>query len=151
MSDEWTAPFGGDGLDSRSMAPFATTPEARIEEMISLAHVGSKDCVVDLGSGDGSVLSILWRQAKVQSAVGFEINADLVEIARERLKKEGCPGSYVITNEDVMEVDLSTFTVIFTWYARLYSARFFFFMPEVPFAGCSLGLWTCLQTNLQNA
>jgi cyclopropane fatty-acyl-phospholipid synthase-like methyltransferase len=114
-TEEWCAPFGGDGVDGRSMAPFATTPDARIEEMLKLAHVTSDDSLVDLGAGDGIVLCLAWRHVKAQRGTGYEINDDLVEKARQKLHEEGCPETYTIVNADVMEADLSTFSVVFTW------------------------------------
>ena len=142
--EEWAAPFGGDGEDSRSLAPFATTPDARIEEMIRLARVTVDDVVADLGAGDGAVLCLVWRHAKAKTGVGFEINDELVKMAKKRLAEEGCPAmvgawnaaassgegdadcgencrgalpsGYTIVNEDVLEeADLSRFTVVFTW------------------------------------
>ena len=113
--DEWTAPFGGDGEDSRSLAPFATTPDARIKEMIALAKVKETDTVVDLGAGDGRVLCHIWHHAKAKEAIGFEINKDLVSSAKTRLREEKCPENYRIINQDVTEVDLSPFSVIFAW------------------------------------
>ena len=41
----------GDGEDERSMAPFATTPDVRILEMIRMAKVTTEDVVADLGAG----------------------------------------------------------------------------------------------------
>ena len=41
----------GDGEDERSMAPFATTPDIRILEMIRMAKVTTEDVVADLGAG----------------------------------------------------------------------------------------------------
>jgi protein-L-isoaspartate O-methyltransferase len=113
--EEWRAPFGNDGEDDRSLAPFATTPPARIVEMIQMAKVGKEDVVCDLGAGDGSVLSLCWEHCKASRAIGFEINNDLVQTAQQTLRDVGCPASYSIVNQDVMTVDLSPFTVIFTW------------------------------------
>ena len=70
QEQEWVAPFSADSEDPRSLAPFHSTPDARIEEMIRLANVGQNDCACDLGCGDGSVLAILWRIA--QCKVRFE-------------------------------------------------------------------------------
>jgi hypothetical protein len=63
---EWHAPFCGDADDSRSMAPFVTTPDARILEMIRLADVSANDSVVDLGAGDGRVLALCWTHARAK-------------------------------------------------------------------------------------
>jgi predicted RNA methylase len=71
--------------------------------------------VVDLGAGDGKVLCLAWHHSKAQKATGYEINDELVETARQKLIDEGCPKTYTIVNADVMEADLSDFSVIFTW------------------------------------
>ena len=57
----------------------------------------------------------IWHHSQAKKAVGFEINEDLVSQARKRLQQENCPNTYVITNQDVMEVDLSPFSVVFAW------------------------------------
>lgn len=114
-TEEWSAPFAGDGVDDRSLAPFATTPDARIKEMLRLAQVTSDDTVVDLGAGDGKVLCLAWHHSKAQRGTGYEINDELVEVARQKLVEEGCPETYTIVNEDVIEADLSDFSVVFTW------------------------------------
>jgi predicted RNA methylase len=115
LDDDWVAPFGGDGEDSRSLAPFASTPDARIVEMIELSGVGEDDVVADLGAGDGIVLQLVWKHSRAKKAVGYEINKELVETARDNLQIAGCPSAYTIEDCDVMEVDMSQFTVIFTW------------------------------------
>ena len=115
-TDAWQAPFCGDCEDERSMAPFATTPDARILEMIEMAAVSSGDVVCDLGAGDGRVLALVWKHAKAKGGTGFEINADLVETAQQTLRDSGAPAdTYAIVNADVMEVDLSPFSVVFCW------------------------------------
>lgn len=115
QQESWSPPFCGDGDDARSLAPFATTPEARIIEMIKLARVGAEDTVCDLGCGDGAVLSLVWKHARAKKCVGFEINDDLCEAATQRLRTETCPDSYLVVNEDVVSADLSSFDVIFIW------------------------------------
>ena len=48
-------PATAESDDSRSLAPFESTPLARVEEAARLANIVSSDVVVDLGCGDGRV------------------------------------------------------------------------------------------------
>lgn len=84
--------------------------------MFLLSQVNENDIVADLGAGDGIVLKLVWKYSKAKKAVGYEINKELVEEARNNLRESGCPSSYLIEDCDVMSVDISSFTVIFTWY-----------------------------------
>lgn len=83
--------------------------------MIELANVNENDIVADLGAGDGIVLKLVWKHAKAMKAVGYEINKELVDEARSNLQEAGCPSAYSIEDIDVMDVDMTQFTVIFTW------------------------------------
>lgn len=41
------------GAATESAAPFVATPWSIVDEVLTLAEVGARDFVVDLGSGDG--------------------------------------------------------------------------------------------------
>ena len=90
-------------------APFLPTRKKWVDDALTLANVGSKDVVVDLGSGNGVVL----RQALKKGAkkvVGYEINPLLVILSRLRLKKFGWRAK--IIDRDFFKVDLPPETTV---------------------------------------
>jgi SAM-dependent methyltransferase len=65
-------------------APYVPTKRRDIESALEMMQLKPGDTVVDLGSGDGSVLKI--AADKGHRAVGYEINPLLVLISRWRLR-----------------------------------------------------------------
>src|SRR6185503_16478054 len=68
--------------------PYVPSPTSVVSDMLTLAAVGPKDFVIDLGSGDGC---IVLTAAKVFGARGFgvDINEKLVKEANESAKQQG--------------------------------------------------------------
>src|SRR6188508_3654887 len=68
--------------------PYVPSPTSVVADMLTLAEVGPKDFVIDLGSGDGR---IVLTAAKVFGARGFgvDIKDDLVKKSNEAAQKEG--------------------------------------------------------------
>ena len=62
-------------------APFVRSKKEKIAGMIALAGVSAEDTVVDLGSGDGSLV-IAAARAGARAAVGVEMNPLLVWYSR---------------------------------------------------------------------
>jgi SAM-dependent methyltransferase len=79
--------------------------------MLSLAEVGPKDFVIDLGSGDGR---IVLTAAKVFGARGFgvDINEKLVKEANEAAKIQGVADRASFTIQDLFKTDISKATVL---------------------------------------
>lgn len=61
-----------------SDVPFEVTPPAVVEAMLTLATVGPKSVVVDLGCGDGRIVHAAARRGVLQ-AVGIDVNAELID------------------------------------------------------------------------
>ena len=59
-----------------------------MERLLGLAKVKKGDTVYDLGSGDGRVVIAAAKEFGVK-AVGFEMDPDLVKLARENVRKQG--------------------------------------------------------------
>jgi SAM-dependent methyltransferase len=97
--------------DSSSLAPFLSTPQNVVEEMLRMARVGKDDLVYDLGSGDGRIVI---TAAKLYGArgVGFEVDEKLVRESQERVRREGVAELVEFRQQDVMTVDLSPATVV---------------------------------------
>ena len=91
--------------------PFvATTPEV-VDRMLELAQVKSNDLLYDLGSGDGRIVI---QAAKKYGAkgVGVEIDAELVQRARNNAFKEKVAHLAEFRAQDALTVDISPATVV---------------------------------------
>ncbi len=108
---DWVRPtFWGDHPDS--LAPYVPTPLNVVKEMLALAGAGPGDVVYDLGCGDGRVLFIAAREFNVSRAVGYDLDADMVEGVAMRIREEGLVGRISVVHANFMEVDLSPATVV---------------------------------------
>ena len=86
------------------------TPQALVDAMLDMAKVGADDVVIDLGSGDGRlVISAARRGAR---ALGVDLDANLVALARQRAEREGLAGRARFERRDLFTQDLSEATVV---------------------------------------
>ena len=81
-------PFSTQSSDPRMLAPSQQTPLSRAGPLVSLASISSSSVVFDLGCGDGSLLGEV-RARTGCKAVGYEIDGDQAEAARERFRGDG--------------------------------------------------------------
>ena len=95
----------------QSLAPYVPTPQDVVERMLSLAHVGANDVVVDLGSGDGRLVV---TAAKKFGAHGIGIDIDPARIAEGNANaaKAGVTHLVEFRQQDALEADLSKATVV---------------------------------------
>jgi SAM-dependent methyltransferase len=91
--------------------PYVPTPQVVVDEMLKMANVTAKDFVVDLGSGDGRVIITAARTFKA-NGLGVDIDAKLVELAREQAKAEGVADRAKFIEQDMFRTDLSRATVV---------------------------------------
>jgi hypothetical protein len=91
--------------------PYVPSPTSVVSDMLNLAHVGPKDFVIDLGSGDGR---IVLTAAKVFGARGFgvDINEKLVKEANEAARLQGVADRASFTIQDLFKTDISKATVL---------------------------------------
>lgn len=94
---------------------FVPTPQIVVDKMLEVANIKSNDVVYDLGCGDGRIVIAASKKYGVKS-IGYEINPELVKLAKENVQKsfgdnflESPPE---IKQQDILEVDLSGATVI---------------------------------------
>jgi outer membrane protein assembly factor BamB/precorrin-6B methylase 2 len=101
----------GRGREPRApRALFVPTPEEVVFEMLKAAKVTDKDLVVDLGSGDGRIL-IAAAQSGAK-AVGYEIDRQLVEFSRDKIRAEKLEGLVTVHEEDFYKADFNEATVV---------------------------------------
>jgi len=91
--------------------PYVPSPTSVVADMLTLAEVGPKDFVIDLGSGDGR---IVLTAAKVFGARGFgvDINPKLVKEANESARLQGVADRANFTIQDLFKTDISKATVV---------------------------------------
>lgn len=87
-------------------APFITSPDRVVDEMVELAALTEEDLVYDLGCGDGRIVITAALQSGCRG-VGFDIDPKLVEEARENAEEHGVADRVEIVEQDVFTVDLS--------------------------------------------
>src|SRR5690348_836296 len=62
----------------RTGGPYVPTPQAVVDAMLDFAKVGSKDFVIDLGSGDGRIVLTAAQRYNARG-MGFDIDPELVQ------------------------------------------------------------------------
>jgi precorrin-6B methylase 2 len=111
------APNSIPGRSPGSLAPFDPTPQEIVERILILAGISRGDVVYDLGSGDGRLVIAAAKTHGVK-AVGFEIDAGLVKLARENARREGVENLVEIHQQDFMTADVSPATVVTLYLSR---------------------------------
>ena len=96
---------------SPSLAPYVATPPDVVERMLTLARVGPKDVVYDLGSGDGRIV-ITAAQKFGARAVGVEIDPRLFAMAEANARAAGVQDRVRFLLQDALTVDVSDATVV---------------------------------------
>jgi outer membrane protein assembly factor BamB/precorrin-6B methylase 2 len=92
-------------------AVFVPTPPDVVSEMLKLADVRKADLVYDLGSGDGRIL-IAAAKARGATAVGVELDRDLVTASRRAAQEAGVEKLVTIEHGDLFEADFSKADVV---------------------------------------
>ena len=87
------------------------TPDAAADRMLSMAQVGPRDLVYDLGSGDGKIAIMAARRFGAR-AVGVEYDPELLEVSREAARREGVADRVRFTQGDIFEHDFREATVV---------------------------------------
>ena len=94
-----------------NLAPYIPTPQAVVEKMLEAGHIKPGDVVYDLGSGDGRIVITAAREYGAK-AVGIEIQKDLVEKTRLRIKELGLEDKVTIILDSALHADLSSANVV---------------------------------------
>ena len=117
MKHGWTAlaalAFSAPALsqEGRGDVVYVPTPQIVVDEMLTMAKIGPKDFLIDLGSGDGRIVV---TAAKKYGAQGFGVDLDgyLLKLARESARKEGVTERATFVQENLFETDLNRATVV---------------------------------------
>jgi SAM-dependent methyltransferase len=93
---------------------FIPTPPSHINGFFTLVTVSPSDCVYDLGCGDGRLLFAALEKG-AGKAVGIEIDPVPLQTARLWARKKGWENRITLLESDIMSLDLSGATVVFTY------------------------------------
>jgi len=101
------------GLEAqtRSLAPYVPTPSDVVERMLTLAKIGARDVVYDLGCGDGVIVTTAAQKYGAR-AVGIDIDPVRVKEATERAQKMGVSDKVRIVQGDLFEADIKEASVV---------------------------------------
>ena len=91
--------------------PYVTTPTAVVDAMLSIAGVGAEDYLVDLGSGDGSIVIAAAKQYHARG-VGIEYDGTLIAESRESAAREGASEWVEFLQQDIFASDFHNATVL---------------------------------------
>jgi predicted RNA methylase len=93
------------------LAPYSATPMDVVERMLTLAGVGPRDVVYDLGCGDGRFV-IAAAQKFGARGVGIDIDPALITRAQINADTAGVEDRVTFRVQDAMTVDVSEATVV---------------------------------------
>jgi hypothetical protein len=91
--------------------PFIVSPDNVTLEMLRIASVGPTDHVIDLGSGDGRIVTTAAKRFGA-TGLGVEIDPTLVEKSRKIAAEAGVGDKVEFRIQDLFTTDLSKATVI---------------------------------------
>jgi SAM-dependent methyltransferase len=99
-------------LGAESRVPYVPTPQEVVDRMLEIAKVGSRDYLIDLGSGDGRI--VITAAGKKYGARGFGVDLNPVRIkeANENAQRARVTDKVAFYQRDLFETDLSDATVI---------------------------------------
>lgn len=91
-------------------APFLPTPMTAVEAMLDLAEIKPGDSLIDLGSGDGRIAIAAAQRGA--TALGIEIDPDLVRRARLRARDAGVEQRVRFRGENLFETPIRGASVV---------------------------------------
>ena len=91
--------------------PYVTTPAGVVDAMLSIAGVGARDYLFDLGSGDGRIVIAAAKQYHARG-VGIEYDGTLIAKSRESAKREGVSDRVKFLQQDIFASDFRDATVL---------------------------------------
>jgi precorrin-6B methylase 2 len=97
--------------DPDILAPSFPSPQAVVDQMLTIAEVKPGEMVYDLGCGDGRVVISAARQFKAR-AVGIEIRRDIYEKTAATVVSLGLADQVRIVQGDALRYDLSPADVV---------------------------------------
>lgn len=91
--------------------PYVPTPQAVVDRMLDIGKVGSKDYLIDLGSGDGRIVITAAKKFGTRG-FGVDIDPERIEESNENARRAGVTDRVAFYQRDLFETDLAEATVI---------------------------------------
>ena len=92
-------------------APYVSTPYPVVDAMLTLAHVGPSDLLIDMGCGDGRI-AIQAAKRYGAHAIGVDINPERIAEAKENAKRAGVEHLVRFEERNVFDTDVRSATVV---------------------------------------
>jgi cyclopropane fatty-acyl-phospholipid synthase-like methyltransferase len=92
-------------------APYVSTPDGVVREMLRLAEVGPRDIVYDLGCGDGRIVIAAARDFGARG-VGIDIDPRRIAEANAGARRAGVQERVRFVVQDLFKSDFSEATVV---------------------------------------
>ena len=92
-------------------APYVSTPQPVLEEMLRLAGVNAGDVVYDLGCGDGRIVITAARDFGARG-VGIDIDPRRIDEANAAARRAGVAGRVRFAVQDLFRTDFSEASVV---------------------------------------
>ena len=99
------------GLFISASPPFVPTQPAVMEAMLSLAEIGPRDVVYDLGCGDGRLVIAACKRFGARG-LGVDLDDRLVAVAQAEAQWQGVADRAVFATRNIFDVDLTPATVV---------------------------------------
>ena len=93
-------------------APYVPTPTAIVDRMLTLAKVGPGDYVIDLGSGDGRLVTTAVAKYKARGGLGVDLDGKLVKEANENAARAGVADRVKFVEGDLFKADVGDASVV---------------------------------------
>lgn len=93
-------------------APYVPTPTSIADRLLTLANIGPKDYVIDLGSGDGRLVITAVAKYKARGGMGVEIDPALVKQATANAQQAGVGDRVKFVAGDLFNADIEEATVV---------------------------------------
>lgn len=116
------------GLDTAPLprpevnAPFVRTPDEIVDRMLELADPRESEVLYDLGCGDGRIVVRAAEKFGCR-AVGFDIDPERVNEARDNARRRGVADRVSIVEQDLFTLDLSGADVVTLYLLPRLNAR----------------------------
>ena len=101
--------------------PYVQSPKVVVDTMLEMAGVNSGDFLIDLGSGDGRIVTTAAQERKAR---GFGVDYDerLVKLATENARKAGVSDRASFFEQNIFKTDLGSASVITMYLLPEYNA-----------------------------
>ena len=87
MEEDWMPYFDEPDAPKEQLVPFVPSTNYTAENVVKMLKINSDDSLIDLGCGDGRILFKAFEMRSCKG-IGIDINKNLIEECKERVKKE---------------------------------------------------------------